>query len=179
MQSITTAYKCSASGQGRITVKSWYGKKSVLWDPALDSEDNHRQAVLSVLAAINADRDLNFVIVGSAPAPEGADGWVFLIEQVPGFMPCWMSITVRFMPGTNSGPAYMKAFSWMFPKGVRVNYSPAVADGSDTQGNARYAAGIMLKMINEKSKESGLDGYRIAEYIQDYKEDRIFSLRYL
>lgn len=179
MQSITTTYKAGATGQGRVMVKTWYGNKRVLWDDALNTEENHRAAVLSVLADINADRGTRFNIVNSAPAPESVGGWVFLIDQVPEFMPLYMSVTVRFMPATNKGAAYMKVFSWLFPRGVRVNYAAGVADGSDIQGHARYAAGIMLQMINEQCKESGIAGYRINEYIQGYNGDRIFSLRYL
>ena len=178
MQSITTIYKAGATGQGRVIVKTGYGNKRVLWDDALNTEENHRAAVLSVLAGINADRGTRCHIVNSAPAPESVGGWVFLIDQVPEFMPLYMSITVRFMPATNKGAAYMKVFSWLFPNGVRVNYSPAVADGSDIQGNARYAAGVVLQRINEKCAENGI-GYRINEYIQAYNEDRVFSLRYL
>lgn len=179
MQTITTLYKAGASGQGRVQVKSQYGTKRVLWDDALNSEQNHRAAVVATLDQINAARGTRFTIVNSAPHHADNGGWVFLINQVPEFMPLYMSITVRFMPATNKGAAYMKAFSWLYPNGVRINYQPGVADGSDIQGFARHAAGIMLEMVNEKCKESGIEGFRIHEYIQAYNDDRIFSLRYL
>lgn len=176
MQTITTLYKAGSTGQGRVQVKSQYGTKRVLWNAELNSEQNHRAAVVATLKQINTARGTRFNIVSSAP--HHTDGWVFLIDQVPEFMPLYMSITVRFMPASNKGAAYMKAFSWLFPGGVRVGYVPGVADGSDIQGHARYAAGIMLQMINDKCAENGI-GYRINEYIQGYNEDRIFSLRYL
>lgn len=56
MQTITTKYVCSAQGQGRISVITQYGNKRVLWDDALNSEQNHRAAVEKVIAGINADR---------------------------------------------------------------------------------------------------------------------------
>lgn len=175
MQTITTLYKAGSTGQGRVQVKSQYGTKRVLWDDALNSEQNHRRAVVATLKQINAARGTTFTIVNSAP--HHTDGWVFLINQIPESMPLYMSITVRFMPGTNKGPAYMKVFSWLFPNGLKVNYSASI--GYETQDNARYAAGIMLDAINEKAKESGLSGYRINEYIQAYNGDRVFSLRHL
>ena len=177
MQTITTLYKSRASGQGYVQVKSQYGTMRVLWDDALNSEQNHRAAVVETIKAINVARGTSFTIVNSAPHHGDNGGWVFLINQIPDSMPLYMSITVRFMPGTNKGPAYMKVFSWLFPNGLKVNYSASI--GYETQDNARYAAGIMLTAINAKVKESGIEGYRINEYIQAYNGDRIFSLRSL
>lgn len=170
MQTITTLYKAGSTGQGRIQVKSQYGTKRVLWDDALNSEQNHRRAVIETIKAINIARGTRFTIVNSAP--HHTDGWVFLINQIPDSMPLYMSITVRFMPGTNKGPAYMKVFSWLFPNGLKVNYSASI--GYETQDNARYAAGIMLTVINAKVKENGIEGYQIHEYIQAYNGDRVF-----
>ena len=170
MQTITTKYVCSAQGQGRVSVKTQYGNKRVLWDDALNSEQNHRAAVEKVIAGINADRGLRFYVVNSAPLPNSS-GWAFMIDRVPDVAPLQMSITVRFCP------AFMRAYSWMFPRGIKVNYSPRVADGSDIQENARYAAGVMLDRINESCKEHGdLLGYKLADYVQVYNGDRLFVI---
>lgn len=176
MQTITTKYVCSAQGQGRISVISQYGNKRVLWDDALNSEQNHRAAVEKVIAGINADRGLRFHVVNSAPLPNSS-GWAFMIDRVQEVAPQQMSITVKFCPATNSGPAFMRAYSWLFPRGIKVNYSPNVADGSNIQENARYAAGVMLDRINESCKEHGdLRGYKLADYVQLYNDDRLFVL---
>lgn len=176
MQTITTKYVCSAQGQGRVSVITQYGNKRVLWDDALNSEQNHRAAVEKVIAGINADRGLRFRIVNSAPLPNSS-GWCFMIDRVPEVAPQQMSITVKFCPATNSGPAFMRAYSWLFPRGIKVNYSPRVADGSSIQENARYAAGIMLDQINESCKEHGdMRGYKLADYVQLYNDDRLFVL---
>lgn len=72
----------------------------------------------------------------------------------------------------------MRAYSWLVPRGIKVNYSPRVADGSDIQANARYAAGIMLDRINEICREGGdLLGWKIADYVQLYDGDRLFTLK--
>jgi hypothetical protein len=175
MQTITTLYKAGASGQGRVQVKSQYGTKRVLWDDALNSEQNHRAAVVATLDQINAARGTRFTIVNSAPHHADNGGWVFLINQAPEIAPCYMSITVRFMPGTNTRPAYMKVHSWVFPKGTTVNYSRETAPG-DVQGAAFYAARVMLDMINDEVKDAGIS-YSLGDYIQTYDQDRVFSLR--
>jgi len=175
MQSITTDYTVTAQGQGRVNVHTWYGFRRINWDAALDSDGNHRAAVEKVIADINKDRGTTFRIVASAPAPGPAAGWVFIIDNTPEYMPLYMTISVVFKPGTNTGPAYMKAYSWLFPKGVRVPYSPE--SGSDMAGASLYAANVMLDMINEKVKEHGLKPYVIWDYNQDYKGDRVFTLR--
>lgn len=172
MQTITTLYKAGSMGQGRVQVKSQYGTKRVLWDDAMNSEQNHRAAVVATLKQINAARGTRFTIVSSAP--HHTDGWVFLINQIPEVAPCHMSITVRFMPGTNTRPAYMKVHSWLCPAGVRVEYSRATQPG-DVQGAAFYAARIMLDMINDEVKDAGIS-YSIRDYIQTYNGDRVFSL---
>lgn len=174
MQSITTLYKCGTSGQGRVLVKTWYGNKRVLWDDALNTEQNHRAAVVETLKNINAARGTRFAIVNSAPAPESVGGWIFMIDQAPEIAPCHMSITVRFMPGTNTRPAYMKVHSWLFPAGTTVNYSRETAPG-DVQGAAFYAARVMLDMINDEVKDARIS-YSIRDYIQTYNGDRVFSL---
>lgn len=178
MQSITTSYTAAASGQGKVKVNTWYGVRRVLWDDALNSEQNHRAAVQSVLNDINAERGTRFAIVSSACAPGEKGGWVFIIDQPAEVAPLHMSILVRFMPSTNSGPAYMKTHSWLFDKGQRVNYSPAVADGSDIQANARYAAERELERINESVREHGdLIGYALDQYVQLPDGDRLFTLK--
>lgn len=174
MQTITTLYKAGASGQGRVQVKSQYGTKRVLWDDALNSEQNHRAAVVATLKQINEARGTRFTIINSAPHHGDNGGWVFLINQLPEVAPCHMSITVRFMPGTNTRPAYMKVHSWLCPAGVRVEYSRATQPG-DVQGAAFYAARIMLDMINDEVKDAGIS-YSIRDYIQTYNGDRVFSL---
>lgn len=176
MQTITTLYKAGATGQGRVQVKSQYGTKRVLWDDALNSEQNHRAAVLTALDAINKDRGTRFEIINSAPHHADNGGWIFLINQAPEIAPCYQSITVRFMPGTNTQPPYMKAHSWLFPKGVKVEYSPRECQPGDIQGAAFYAARVMLDMINDGVKSAGIS-YRLGEYLNTYTGDRVFSLR--
>ena len=176
MRSITTKFKTSASGQGRIYVKSQYGNIRILYDDALNSEQNHQAAAVAMLAKIKSMRDVDWQIVTSAPLPDADGGWVFMVDRVPEYVPCFMTITVRFMPGTNTGPAYMKAHSWLFPAGVKVHYSRDIQPG-DIHGAALYAANVMLDLINDHAKDTGCAPYKIGEYAQDYKEDRIFTLR--
>lgn len=176
MQTIHTIYS-----NGHIRAKSWNGWVRVSYDAALSSEQNHRAAAEKMIAKLNANKSVSWGIVASAPAVPGVrgqdNGWTFIIGYVPEYAPCFMTITIRFMPGTNTGPAYMKAHSWLFPAGVKVHYSTKECKPGDTQGAARYAAGVMLAMINEKVKESGCPAYKMGDYAQDYKEDRIFTLR--
>lgn len=177
MQTIQTMYS-----NGYIRAKCWNGWTRTEYDAALSSEQNHRAAAEKLIAKLNANKSVSWGILVSAPAVPGVrdtdNGWVFIIGYIPEIAPMYMSITVRFMPGTNNGPAYMKVFSWLFPNGMRVNYSRDI-DPTDTQQAARAAAAIMLERINEKTAESGIDGYRLHEYIQAYNGDRVFSLRYL
>ncbi len=180
MQAITTTYTFTNGGQGRILVESWHGKKRYNADDALNSEQNHRRAVQLYIDEMNERRRANrpgenvppFEIVTSAPL--AGEGWAFMVDYAPEIAPCHMSITVRFMPGTNTRPAYMKVHSWLFPKGTTVNYSRATQPG-DVQGAAFYAARIMLDMINDEVKDAGIS-YSIRDYIQTYNGDRVFSL---
>jgi hypothetical protein len=178
MQTITTHYK-----NGRIYAKSWNGWVKADFDAALSSEANHRAAADKLVKKLNANKSVSWRVKCSAPGVpglRGADGgWVFIIEYAPAVAPCHMSITVKFMAGTNTGPAYMRAYSWLFPKGVKVHYSADVANGSDIQGNARYAAGVMLGMINEKCAEGDFTpglAWALADYVELYNGDRLFTL---
>jgi len=87
-----------------------------------------------------------------------------------------MSITVKFLPGTNTQPARMRVFSWLTsPKTV---YYPAVGsfDGSDIEGCARYAAQIALEAVNARCAENGVS-WALDQYIETYNGDRVFSLK--
>lgn len=180
MQTIQTIYT-----NGKIRAKSWNGWAAVEFDAALSSEANHRAAADKLVLKLNTsrmDRPLNWGIVASAPSVpairQGQDqaGWTFIIGYVPEYAPLHMSITVRFMPGTNSGPAYMKVHSWINPRGKRVNYTPRIC-GSEIQGNARYAAEQELDRINSTVRESGdLIGYKLGDYVQLHDGDRLFTL---
>lgn len=176
MQTIHTKYS-----NGSIMAKCWNGWTRSQYDAELNSEQNHRAAAEKLIAKLNANKLVRWGIMASAPAVPGVrdadNGWIFIIKHVPEVAPLQMSITVKFGPATNSGPAFMRAYSWMFPRGIKVNYSPRVADGSDIQENARYAAGVMLDRINESCKEHGdLLGYKLADYVQVYNGDRLFVL---
>lgn len=174
MQTITTKYVCSAQGQGRVSVISQYGNKRVLWDDALNSEQNHRAAVEKVIAGINADRGLRFHVVNSAPLPNSS-GWAFMIDRAQEVAPLQMSITVRFIESTNTRPARMRVYSWLFPAGMTIHYPAGLS--ADIQENARYAAGVMLDRINESCKAHGdMLGYKLADYVQLYNGDRLFVL---
>lgn len=175
MQSIITKYSVSASGQGSISIQSQYGRRRILWDDALNSTDNHRRAADHMCKVINDLRGTSFSVVSCAPSPGKSGGWVFLINQVPEIAPCWQSITVRFMPGTNTRSAYMKAHSWLIPAGVKVDYSRETKPG-DVQGAAFYAAAVMLDMINDIVRDVGIK-YELKDYIHTYTGDRVFSLR--
>lgn len=177
MQTIVTKYT-----NGKVRAKCWNGWAQVEFDAALSSEANHLAAAEKLIAKLNAANMVSWGIKGSAPSvPEirqGMDqgGWTFIIGHQPEYAPLHMSITVRFMPSTNKGPAYMKVHSWLKPEGYRVNYCARLC-GSEIQGNARYAAEIELDRINAACRENGdLLGYKLGDYVQDYKGDRLFTL---
>lgn len=176
MQSITTDYTCTAQGQGRVNVHTWYGVKRVNWLLELNTDENHVQAVRKVLAAINAERGTTLDIVDFAPAPGKAGGYVFLVDNME-HRPVKMSITVQFRPGTNSTSAHMRAFSWLSPKSIKTNYDAKVAPACDLQACARMAANAMLTVINDKCKENGVQ-WALADYVELYNGDRLFTLKY-
>ena len=86
-----------------------------------------------------------------------------------------MSITVKFLPATNTLPARMRVFSWL-TKPTVVNY-PARAgfDASDIQACARYAANVALSQINEICAEHGVS-WALGQYLETYDGDRVFGL---
>lgn len=172
MHTIITVYS-----RGGIMAKCWNGSARSEYDAALSAEENHRAAAQKLVDKLNENRAVSWGIHSAAPMPKHGE-WAFMIEYVPDVAPLHMSILVRFMPSTNSGPAYMKTHSWLFDKGQRVNYSPAVADGSDIQANARYAAERELERINESVREHGdLIGYALDQYVQLPDGDRLFTLK--
>lgn len=176
MQTIHTKYS-----NGKIMAKSWNGWTRSEYDAALSSEANHRAAAEKLIARLNKGRDLEWGIVNSAPAVPGVrdtdNGWIFIIGYAPAVPPLNMSIMVKFKPATNKGPAYMRVYSWLVPAGIRVDYSPKVADGSNIYGNALYAANIMLEKINDVCAKGGdLLGWKIKDYVQTYDGDRLFTL---
>lgn len=170
MQTITTKYK-----NGNITAKCWNGSVRVQSDCGLSSEENHRAAAEKLIAKLNKNKSVSWGIVVSAPAV--GDGWTFIIDYMPEVKPLNMTITVVFKPCTNTQAAYMKAYSWLFPRGVKVNYAawPGV-DWHSTEGCAKYAAGVMLDMVNEECKKTGITGYKLGDYGQLPNDDRVFML---
>lgn len=176
MQTIQTIYS-----NGNIRAKCWNGWTRIEWEPAFSSEANHRAAAQKLVDKLNACRFVAWEITASAPGVPGvrnADGgWIFIIDYKQDVAPLHMSITVRFMPSTNTGPAYMKAHSWLNPKGRKVDYSAHIGDSSDLQACARYAATMELERINSLCRVSGdLIGYKLGDYVQTYTGDRLFTL---
>lgn len=177
MQTIQTKYH-----NGNIMAKSWNGWTRSEYDAALSSEENHRAAAEKLISKLNANKSVKWDIVNSAPAVPGVrgldNGWVFIIGYIPEVAPLHMSIMVKFKPATNKGPAYMRVYSWLVPNGIKVHYSPKVADGSDIHANALYAANIMLDKINKVCAGSGDNlGWMIKDYVQTYDGDRLFTLK--
>lgn len=175
MHTIQTTYS-----NGNIRAKCWNGAVRYESDYELTSEQNHRAAAQKLVDKLNANRNVSWAIVASAPGVPSAKndgGWVFFIDYAPEVAPLYMSITVRFMPSTNTRPAHMKVFSWLNPGGKTIYYTNLDC-GAEIQGNARYAAGIELERINASAKEHGdLIGYKLGDYIEAYNGDRIFSLK--
>lgn len=176
MQTIQTIYR-----NGNVIAKCWIGGTKSQFDAQLSSEGNHKAAAEKLIKKLNANKSPQWEIKASAPAVPGVrganNGWVFMIGYVPESVPTHMSITVRFMGATNTGPAYMKAHSWLRPNGLKVNYSPKVADGSDIQANARYAAETLLEVMNAECASHGVK-WAIKDYVETYNGDRLFTLGY-
>lgn len=175
MQTINTIYS-----NGHIRAKSWNGWIRVQYDPELNSEQNHRAAAEKLVAKLNTNKMVQWAIKASAPSVPGVrgadNGWTFIIGYVPEIAPMYMSITVRFMPSTNTRAAHMKVFSWLYPRGRTVNYTN-LACGADIQGNARWAAETELQRINASCREHGDHlGYKLGDYVQTYNEDRLFTV---
>lgn len=175
MQTINTKYS-----NGKIIAKCWHGWTRSEYDAELNSEMNHRAAAEKLIAKLNANKSVSWGIVASAPAVPGVrgadNGWTFIIGYIPEVAPMYMSITVRFMPSTNTRAAHMKVFSWLYPRGRAVHYTN-LACGADIQGNARYAAETELKRINDSCREHGDNlGYKLGDYVQTYNEDRLFTV---
>lgn len=170
MQTITTKYS-----NGNITARSWNGSARIQSDCALSSEENHRAAADKLVAKLNKDKSVSWGIVVCAPAVK--DGWTFIIDYVTDVKPLNMTITVEFKPCTNTHQAYMKAYSWLFPRGVKVNYAawPGV-DWSSTAVCAEVAARVMLDKINAECRASGIAGYKLGAYGQLPNDDRVFML---
>lgn len=174
MQAIHTKYS-----NGSIMAKCWNGWTRSQYDAELNSEQNHRAAAEKLINKLNANKLVKWGIMASAPAVPGVrdadNGWIFIIKHVPEVAPLQMSITVRFIASTNTRPARMRVYSWLFPAGMTIHYPAGLS--ADIQENARYAAGIMLDKINESCKEHGdLLGYKLADYVQVYNGDRLFVL---
>lgn len=174
MQTIHTKYS-----NGSIMAKCWNGWTRSQYDAELNSEQNHRAAAEKLINKLNANKLVKWGIMASAPAVPGVrdadNGWIFIIKHVPEVAPLQMSITVRFIESTNTRPARMRVYSWLFPAGVTIHYPAGLS--ADIQENARYAAGIMLDKINESCKEHGdMLGYTLADYVQVYNGDRLFVL---
>lgn len=174
MQTIHTKYS-----NGSIMAKCWNGWTRSQYDAELNSEQNHRAAAEKLINKLNANKLVKWGIMASAPAVPGVrdadNGWIFIIKHVPEVAPLQMSITVRFIESTNTRPARMRVYSWLFPAGVTIHYPAGLS--ADIQENARYAAGVMLDRINESCKEHGdMLGYKLADYVQVYNGDRLFVL---
>lgn len=174
MQTIHTKYS-----NGSIMAKSWNGWTRSQYDAALSSEQNHRAAAEKLITKLNANKLVKWGILASAPAVPGVrdadNGWMFIIKHMPEVAPLQMSITVRFIESTNTRPARMRVYSWLFPAGMTIHYPAGLS--ADIQENARYAAGVMLDKINASCKEYGDHlGYKLADYVQLYNGDRAFVL---
>lgn len=174
MQTIHTKYS-----NGSIMAKCWNGWTRSQYDAELNSEQNHRAAAEKLIAKLNANKLVKWGIMASAPAVPGVrdtdNGWIFIIKHIPEVAPLQMSITVKFIESTNTRPARMRVYSWLFPAGMTIHYPAGLS--ADIQENARYAAGIMLDKINESCKEHGdMLGYKLADYVQVYNGDRLFVI---
>lgn len=174
MQTIHTKYS-----NGSIMAKCWNGWTRSQYDAELNSEQNHRAAAEKLIVKLNANKLVKWGIMASAPAVPGVrdadNGWIFIIKHVPEVAPLQMSITVKFIESTNTRPARMRVYSWLFPTGMTIHYPAGLS--ADIQENARYAAGVMLEKINESCKEHGdLLGYTLADYVQLYNGDRLFVI---
>lgn len=171
MQSIITKYR---SGSRSISAKCWNGQTTLAYDLALNSEDNHKAAAEKLVSILNKGRNVSWGIVSSAPLLDNGQ-WIFIINYVPDVPPMHMSITVKFLPCTNTKPARMKVFSWLYEKGFEVAYSPNIADASDIYQCALYAANKMLEEVNGVAFEHNCE-YRIKDYVHTFDGNRVFTL---
>lgn len=175
MQSIITKYS-----NGKVMAKSFTGWVKVNYDAALSSEQNHRAAADKMTAKMNVGKSVKWKIMCSAPSVPGVrgtdNGWCFIIDYVPDVPPMHMSITVKFIGATNTKAARMKVFSWLFPKGFYVGYSPLIGDCSDIQACARFAANEMLERIKYAARDHGFN-YELVDYVRTYDGNRLFTLR--
>ncbi|QGF21027.1 hypothetical protein MA12_gp14 [Pectobacterium phage MA12] len=171
MQTIITKYK---KGSSRITAVCWNGKASAQYEHALSSEDNHAFVAEKLVAGLNKSGRVKWAVIKAAPMPD--NGWCFIVDYVPDVPPMHMAITVKFLSATDTKPARMKAFSWLVKKGIMVDYSSAISDASDIQQCARFAADVMLEAINDIAAEHQCQ-YAIADYVQTFDGDRLFTLK--
>lgn len=88
MQTITTSYAGPTNTKGsRVMVKSWLKNKSVAWDHALNSEENHKAAAHALVDTLNADivqnyhGDYQWVIIAAGSMPDGK-GYAYIIELI-------------------------------------------------------------------------------------------------
>ena len=86
MQTITTTYKGPTNTKGsRVLAKSWLKNKSVAWDHALNTEDNHRAAAQALVEELNDARekkghdDCQWSIVAAGSLPDGR-GNAYIID---------------------------------------------------------------------------------------------------
>ncbi|QND44238.1 hypothetical protein [Providencia phage vB_PreS-PatoteraRojo] len=175
MQSILTYFKSN-----RMIAKSVHGRTKINFDAALSHEDNCKAVAQKHLDGLNEKRLVNtkFELKFSAPEPDNYNGYVWLFGEAEIEKPLHMSITVKFLPCTNTQPARMRVYSWLFPRGKTIHYGRW--DGYDwetTSGCALYAALEMLGMINEHLYQNKVPTiYKLGQYIETYDGDRVFSL---
>lgn len=82
MQTIITEFKGPTNTKGsRILVKSWIKNKSVAWNHALNSEQNHKAAAQALVDVLNADRDADYhwQIIAAGIMPDGK-GNAYIID---------------------------------------------------------------------------------------------------
>ena len=86
MQTITTTFKGPTNTKGsRTMVKSWLKNKSVSWNHALNTEENHKAAAQALVDELNADRvkkghgDYQWMIVAAGSMPDGK-GNAYIID---------------------------------------------------------------------------------------------------
>ena len=89
MQTIITEFKGPTNTKGsRVMVKSWLKNKSVSWNHALNSEDNHKAAAQELVDVLNAERlakgydDHQWQIIAAGTMPDGK-GNAYIIDLMP------------------------------------------------------------------------------------------------
>ena len=86
MQTITTQYKGPTNTKGsHILAKSWLKSKSVAWDHALNSEQNHKAAAQALVDVLNAGRGCEshkWEIIAAGAMPDGK-GNAYIIDLMP------------------------------------------------------------------------------------------------